>query len=342
MGKILPMVISIPEIMTIVEAIPPGPPENLSLSLRPTPKPQASEVLIKVTAAGINGADLREREGKYPVPESAPNIMGLEVSGTVVALGPECHRFKIGDEVCALLIGGGYAEYVVAPEGQCLSKPTGVSLVDSAGIPEVFCTAWSNVIRTCKLNRNETLLVHGGTSGLGHATIKLAKAFGAKVFATARTKEKCAAMKRFGADLAINYEEENIWDICREKTGGKGVDVIVDIIGGDYLPREVESLAFGGRLMILNLQGGAKASIDFSNVHSKHLTITGSRLRPRSISEKTAICRDLEQNVWPLFASGAIIPETFAVFPFAKASAAHSIMESSDHIGKILLIPNER
>ena len=329
----------VPTDMRVITANPPGGPEALSLSTRPVPVPGDEELLIRVCAAGVNGADLREREGKYPVPPGAPDLMGLEVSGEIVALGSACRRFGIGDKVCALLIGGGYAEYATAPEGQCMSVPPGVSLEDAAGLPEVFCTVWTNMMDRCGLKAGESLLVQGGTSGIGHAAIQLAKAHGAMVFATARTEEKCAAILRFGADHAINYREQDFVEICREYTQGRGVDVIIDIIAGDYLPREMELLAHGGRLMLINLRGGKRAEVDFGHVHAKHLTITGARLRPRSIAEKTAICRALEDKVWPLFENGTIAPETCAVFPFSRVAEAHRLMESSQHIGKILLSP---
>ena len=217
--------------------------------------------------------------------------------------------------------------------------PTGVSVLDAAGLPEVFCTVWTNMMDRCRLQVGETVLVQGGTSGIGFAAIKIAKAFGASVFATARTAAKCDAIRRFGADAAINYTVDDFHDVALELTNGRGVDVIIDIIGGDYLPREVALLAHGGRLMIINLRGGKIAEVDFGHVHSKHLTITGARLRPRSIAEKSAICRSLEANVWPLFEDRTIMPETYAVFPFSEAAAAHRLMESSEHIGKILLVP---
>lgn len=325
--------------MRVIQAIPFGPPENLRLSEMSVPQPKAHEVLIKVTAAGVNGADLRQREGKYPVPNGAPDIMGLEISGTIVELGADCSRFKTGDKVCSLLNGGGYAEYAVVPEGQCMPIPNKVSPIDAAGLPEVFCTVWTNLLDRGSLKKNDTVLIHGGTSGIGFAAIRLAKLKGARVFSTARTTKKCAAMKRFGVDRAINYSEENFWEVCHSETGGKGVDIIVDIIGGNYIPKEVELLAHGGRLLILNLQGGKRAEIDFSYVHGKHLTITGSRLRPRTIEEKAAICRQVEKEIWPLFGSGDIIPETHQVFPFSEAAEAHRIMEASSHIGKIILTP---
>ncbi|MEK9851202.1 MAG: NAD(P)H-quinone oxidoreductase [Candidatus Puniceispirillum sp.] len=329
----------IPDMMRIIGNVTPGGPDSLTVMQAPVPTPHDDAVLIKVHAAGVNGADLREREGKYPVPPGAPAIMGLEVSGEIVALGKGCTRFKIGDAVCALLIGGGYAEYAVAPEGQCMPIPDGVSMIDAGGLPEIFCTVWSNMMDRCALTAGESVLVQGGTSGIGYSAIKIAKAFGATVFATARTAEKCAAIRRFGADHAINYSEQDFAEFIDAKTNGRGVDVIIDIIGGAYLPKEVALLAHGGRLMIINLRGGKIAEVDFGHVHSKHLTITGARLRPRSIAEKSSICRSLESQIWPKFKDGSITPETYAVFPFTKAAEAHQVMESSQHIGKVILTP---
>lgn len=330
---------TMPDDMKVIIASPTGGPETLQLATRPLPQMKSEEVLIKVSAAGVNGADMKERQGKYPVPPGAPDIMGLEVSGEIVAVGRGCRRFAVGDHVCALLIGGGYAEYAVAPEGQCMPVPQNVSLIESAGIPEIFCTVWANMIDRCALQAGETVLIQGGTSGIGYAGIKLAKAFQANVFATARTEEKCAAMRRFGADHAINYHEQVFDDVCRAETDGRGVDVIVDIVGGDYLPKEVALLAHGGRLVIINLPAGKIAQVDFGHVHARHLTITGSRMRPRSIADKSKICRALEQRVWPLFETGEISTETCAVFPFSQAAEAHRLMESSTHIGKIILTP---
>lgn len=331
---------TLPSQMQVILADPPGGPEVMRLATRDVPRPGSGEVLIKVAAAGVNGADLREREGKYPVPPGAPDIMGLEASGVIAAVGPDCTRFHVGDEVCALLIGGGYGEYALAPEGQCMAIPQGVSLQDAAGLPEVFCTVWTNMMDRCALQPGESVLIQGGTSGIGHAAITIAKAHGATVFATARTAEKCEAIRRFGADVAINYQEQDFAEVCRAETDGRGVDVIIDIIGGDYLPKEVELLAHSGRLMIINLRGGKKAEVDFGHVHAKHLTITGARLRPRSIAEKSSICRSLEDHVWPWFSERKIAPETYAVFPFSRAAEAHELMESSRHIGKILLVPD--
>ena len=302
------------------------------------PQPAAGEVLIRVHAAGVNGADLREREGKYPVPPGAPDIMGLEVSGEIVAVGEGCSRFQSGDQVCALLIGGGYAEYALAPEGQCMMVPQTVSLTDAAGLPEVFCTVWTNMMDRCGLEGSESVLIQGGTSGIGHAAISLARACGATVFATARTEEKCAAMRRFGAHHPINYSHQDFAEVCRTETDGRGVDVIIDIIGGDYLPKEVELLAHGGRLMIINLRGGKVAEVDFGQVHAKHLTI-GARLRPRSIAENRR-----SAGLWKI-RSGLCLHRVRShlkparYFGSPKLPRHTELMESSQHIGKIILTP---
>ena len=248
------MPFDLPQDMTVILADPPGGPDSMRLASRPLPTPALNEVLIRAHAAGVNGADLREREGRYPLPPGAPDIMGLEVSGEIVAVGGGCSRFQLGDQVCALLIGGGYAEYALAPEGQCMAVPQGVSLTDAAGLPEVFCTVWTNMMDRCGLQAGESVLIQGGTSGIGHAAISLANAFGATVFSTARTDEKCDAMRRFGAHHPINYSHSDFAEVCRAETDGRGVDVIIDIIGGDYLPKEVKLLAHGGRLMIINLR----------------------------------------------------------------------------------------
>ena len=328
---------NIPEIMRAIVVSEPGGPDTLTVTTKPVPIMQPNEVLIRVYAAGVNGADIKERQGKYPLPPGTPDIMGLEVSGEIVGTGSHCKRFKKGDKVCALLIGGGYAEYAVAPEGQCMPVPENVDIIEAAGIPEVFCTVWANMIDRCALQTGESVLIQGGTSGIGYAGIKLAKAFGATVFATARTAKKCAAIIQFGADFAINYREQDFVELCNKETAGRGIDVIIDIVGGDYLPREVGLLAHEGRLVIINLPAGKTATVDFGLVHSKHLTITGSRMRPRSVREKENLCRALEKNVWPMFASSQMTTETYATFPFSKASDAHRLMESSEHIGKIII-----
>lgn len=329
----------VPDFMTAIEVSEPGGPEVLRPVDRPVPVPGDSEVLIKVAAAGLNGADLSQRKGTYPMPPGITDIPGLEASGTVIATGRKATRFAEGDAVCALLSGGGYADYAVAPEGQCMAVPPKTAVIDAGGLPEAFCTVYTNLIDRGALKSAETVLVQGGTSGIGCAAIQMAKAWGATVMATARTKEKCDAIIRFGADRAINYVTEDFVEVGREITEGRGVDVILDIVGGSYIPRELQLLAFEGRLVFINLRAGKVVEADFGLIHAKHLIVTGSRLRPRSTEEKGAICCQLEENIWPHFGTGAIKTETYRCFPLAEASEAHRLMESSEHIGKILLAP---
>lgn len=329
--------IAIPESMTAIEISTPGGPEVLRPAERPVPRPQRGEVLIKVAGAGLNGADLTQRQGRYPMPPGVTDIPGLEASGTVAALGEGVRHIKVGDQVCALLSGGGYAEYVTAPAPQCMPIPASVALADAGALPETFCTVWTNVFDRARLRAGETFLVQGGSSGIGYTAIQLAKAFGAKVLATARTAEKCRACERFGADRAINYAEADFLEVAKQFTGGRGVDVILDMVGGSYIPKELELLAHGGRLVFVNLKAGRIVEADFGLIHAKHLVITGSRLRPLSIEEKGAICAQLVEKVWPLFAGGQVKPEIYRRFPLREAAAAHRLMETSEHIGKILL-----
>ena len=273
------------------------------------------------------------------MPPGITDIPGLEASGTVVSTGRDVKRFGSGDAVCALLVGGGYAEYAVAPEVQCMAIPARVSLEEAGGLPETFCTVWTNLMDRGGLKAGETVLVQGGTSGIGCTAIQMARAWGAKVLATARTVEKCRAMERLGADRAINYTEEDFVEVGKSFTCERGVDVILDIVGGPYIPRELELLAFEGRLVFINLRAGKVVEADFGQIHARHLTVTGSRLRPRSVEHKGAICRQLEEKIWSHFANGTINPETYKRFPLAEAGNAHRLMESSDHIGKILLMP---
>ena len=331
------MTAAIPRTMTVIEIARPGGPEVLRPAERPVPSPAAGEVLIKVAGAGLNGADLTQRRGRYPMPPGVTDIPGLEASGTIAALGENVGGFKAGDQVCALLAGGGYAEYAVAPVPQCMPIPPGVALADAGALPETFCTVWTNVFERARLQAGETFLVQGGSSGIGYTAIELAKTFGARVLATARTAEKCKACERFGADRAINYMEEDFLEVGKAFTQGRGVDVILDMVGGAYIPKELELLAHGGRLVFVNLKAGRIVEADFGLIHAKHLVITGSRLRPLTIPEKGRICSSLAQKVWPLFASGQIRPEIYRRFPLREASAAHRLMESSEHIGKILL-----
>jgi NADPH2:quinone reductase len=315
----------------------PGGPDVLTPIDIPLPVPAAGEVLIKVAAAGINRPDLMQREGKYPPPAGASEIPGLEVSG-VVAAAPGSSRWKEGDEVCALVSGGGYAEYCVAPAGQCLPRPPAVQLNSAAGIPETFFTVWTNVFGRGHLRAGETFLVHGGASGIGTTAIQLARAFGARVFATAGSSEKCEACEELGAALAVNYRSEDFVQALMSATHGKGIDVILDMVGGEYFHRNLELLAQEGRLLQIAVLHGAKVELNLARLLRHRLTVTGSTLRARSVEEKTAIASALEKNVWPLLSDGKIRPVIHTTFPLTAAGDAHRFMEAGRHIGKILLI----
>ncbi len=294
-------------------------------------------MLVKVIAAGVNRPDIMQRLGKYPPPPGASDIPGLEISGEVVdATG--AGRWKVGDRVCALVAGGGYAEFCAAPSVQCLPIPSGMDLVHAAAVPETFFTVWTNVFQRGKLQPGETLVVHGGTSGIGTTAIQLAKVFGATVIATAGSDDKCAACVRLGAAVAINYKTTDFVAAIREATGSRGADVILDIVGGEYVSRNIESLAMNGRLVQIGLMGGSRAQVDFRAVLQKRLTLTGSTLRARTVEEKGALASELESQVWPLLASGAVRPVVHATFPLARAGDAHRMLESGDVIGKIVLI----
>lgn len=329
--------------MKVIEIGAFGAPDGLRLAERPMPEAGRGEVLIKVTASGVNRPDVLQRKGHYPPPPGASDIPGLEVAGTVVggdlALAT---GFGLGDRVCALLSGGGYAEYAVAPVGSCLPIPAGLSDVEAASLPETFFTVWTNVFDRARLGQGEggaaeTLLVQGGSSGIGVAAIQLASAFGFRVFATAGSPEKCAACEQLGAAKAINYRNEDFVEVVRALTADRGVDVILDMVAGDYLPREIKALADGGRIALLALLGGAKAEIDLGEVLKRRLTISGSTLRARSNGFKAGIAAQLRSQVWPLLASRRIRPIVHEVVPAAEAARAHALMESSAHIGKIVL-----
>jgi putative PIG3 family NAD(P)H quinone oxidoreductase len=317
-----------------------GGPEVLRPVERQSPEPGLNEVLVEVLAAGVNRPDLMQRQGKYPPPQGATDIPGLEISGTIVAAGPvlegEASRWAPGDLVCALVAGGGYAERVVAPSPQCLPVPAGVDPVIAAAIPETYFTVWTNVFQRGKLSTGESILVHGGTSGIGTTAIQLARAFGATVYATAGSAEKCAACETLGA-RAINYKSADFVEAIAELTSGRGVNMILDIIGGDYLERNLKALAMDGRLIQIGLQGGARTGIDLRTLMQRRLTLTGSTLRPRSVAEKAAIARDLEQHVWPLLSSGTVAPVIDRMLPLENAAEAHRLLESGDVVGKIVL-----
>jgi len=324
--------------MRVVEISTPGGPEVLRLGERPRPRPGPGEVLIEVAAAGVNRPDVMQRQGKYPPPPGASDIPGLEVAGKIVECGSGAGAFALGEHVCALVAGGGYSEFCVAPEAQCLAVPTGLTDVEAASLPETFFTVWSNVFDRAGLRPGESLLVQGGSSGIGVAAIQIAAALGSRVFATAGTQEKCAACERLGAQRAINYRTEDFVAVVKAQTAGRGVDVILDMIGGDYLMRQTAALAEDGRLVLINTMGGARTTINLLEVMVKRLTITGSTLRSRPVSVKAEIARRLRQHVWPLLEVGKVKPVIFRTFAFAQAAAAHALMERSEHIGKIVLV----
>jgi putative PIG3 family NAD(P)H quinone oxidoreductase len=314
-----------------------GGPEVLKLDSMPIPEPGPSEVLIRVATAGVNRPDVMQRKGLYPPPLGATDVPGLEVSGTVVSAGENVTEPVVGDEVCALVVSGGYAEYCLAAASLCLPIPRKISLGDAAGIPETFFTVWTNVFERGQLKSGESILVHGGSSGIGTTTIQLGKAFGATVYTTVGTKEKCAFCEKLGADATFNYREQDFSEEIKNLTDGKGVDVILDMVGGPYFPKNIGLLAVEGRLVQIALMKGSKAEVDFLDLLLKRVTLTGSTLRPRSIEQKTEIAQALRKNVWPLLESGAVRPIIHQTFPLEQASEAHRLMESSTHIGKILL-----
>ncbi len=325
-----------PETMNVIEITGPGGPEVLVPATRPIPAPGAAEILIKVAAAGVNRPDVMQREGKYPPPPGASDIPGLEISGTVAGFGDAVEGWSLGDEICALVAGGGYAEFCVAPAPQCLPAPKGLSLTEAAALPETFFTVWENLFNRGHLKPGETLLVHGGSSGIGTTAIQLARAIGARVLVTAGSAEKCRACEALGAERAINYREEDFVEIVAQVTGG-GADVILDMIGGDYVMRNLNALATDGRLVQIAVQHGTKAEIAVHVIMTKRLILTGSTLRPRPVADKAAIAEALLENVWPLIEAGKVKPVMHAVFPLEKAGDAHALMDSGVHIGKIAL-----
>ncbi|WP_313703161.1 NAD(P)H-quinone oxidoreductase [Massilia sp.] len=323
--------------MRAIEITQPGKPEVLRPCERPLPELKAGEVLIRVHAAGINRPDVLQRMGHYPVPPGASDLPGLEVAGEIVDGELGDSGFKKGDMVCALVQGGGYAEYCAAPLAQCLPVPAGLSAVEAASLPETFFTVWTNVFDRAGLSDGETLLVQGGTSGIGVTAIQLATARGHRVFATAGNDEKCRACEELGAERGINYRTEDFVAVVKELTAGKGVDVVLDMVAGDYVAREIDCLADDGRIALIALLGGAKANVDLGQVLRRRLSISGSTLRPRPVAFKGAIAQKLREQVWPLFAQGKIKPVIYKTFPLEQAAEAHALMESSTHVGKIVL-----
>lgn len=323
--------------MTAISIREPGGPEVLVPERIAMPQAGTGQVLVKVAAAGVNRPDVLQRLGGYAPPPGAPATPGLEVAGEIVAVGEAVRRYQVGDQVCALVPGGGYAEYCVAHEDNALPVPAGLSLTEAAGLPETYFTVWTNVFQRGALKAGETLLVHGGSSGIGSTAIMLAKAFGARVIATAGNDEKCAACRDLGADVAINYRTQDFVEVM--KTASLEANVILDMVGGDYVGRNLKVAAQHGRIVQIATQKGAKAEVDLLAIMVKRLVLTGSTLRPRSVAEKAEIARDLEAKVWPLLAQGRCRPVIHARFALAEAAKAHALMESSAHIGKIILIP---
>jgi NADPH2:quinone reductase len=321
---------ALPENMQAIEIAQPGPPDVLQPVTRPMPEPASGEVLIQVSAAGVNRPDVMQRTGMYPPPPGASDIPGLEVSGTVVKLGSGTSRWKTGDRVCALVAGGGYAEYVTAPWQQCLPIPGSLSMSEAAALPETFFTVWSNVFERGALSNGETLLVQGGSSGIGVT-------FGNRVLVTAGSDDKCRACEQLGAERAINYKSEDFVEVVNEITAGRGVDVILDMVAGDYVPRELQCLADDGRLVIIAFLGGTKTQLNMTDILRRRLTITGSTLRPRPVEFKARLANALEEKVWPLIAAGKVRPVIHSRYPLQDAREAHRVMESGSHIGKLIL-----
>jgi NADPH2:quinone reductase len=327
--------------MKYVNMVAPGGPEVLHSSECDKPVPRGGEVLIKVAAAGVNRPDVFQRLGAYPPPPGASPILGLEVAGKVTALGTGCHLWGKGDKVCALTNGGGYAEFVTVSETQCLAIPKGLSMVEAAALPETCFTVWSNVFDRAGLQAGESFLVHGGSGGIGTTAIQMARGLHARVFATTGGEEKRKLCQKLGAEIVVNHQEQDFVEVLLAATNGKGVDVILDMVGGDYIARNIQVAAMEGRIVNINYVRGSKVEIDFRPVMMKRLTLTGSTLRPQSTEAKAAIARSLQERVWPLIEAGQMKPHVAKVFPLAEAAAAHRFMESGSHVGKIILAVDE-
>ena len=328
---------SLPQEMVAVEIATPGGPEQLKPTTRPLPRPGAGEVLIRVAAAGVNRPDVMQRQGRYPPPPGASDLPGLEVAGDIAALGENVTGLAIGDPVTALLSGGGYAQYAIAAAPLCLPVPSGLSMVEAAAIPETFFTVWTNLFERGHCKAGDTVLIHGGTSGIGTTAIQLATAWGARVFATAGTHAKARACEELGAVRGIDYKTEDFVEVVNHATEGKGVDVILDMVAGPYVQRNLDAAAVEGRIVVIAVLGGARAEIKMHTIMAKRLTLTGSTLRPRTVAQKAQVADGVRRNVWPLLASRRVRPIIHATFPLAEAAAAHRLMESSSHIGKIVL-----
>jgi len=323
--------------MTVVEIAAPGGPEQLKIAKRPMPSPGDGEVLVKVAAAGVNRPDVMQRQGRYPPPPGASDLPGLEIAGEIAALGSKVSGLSVGDKVTALLPGGGYAAYAIAAAPLCLPVPGGISMVEAAAIPETFFTVWTNLFDRGRCKAGDTVLIHGGTSGIGTTAIQLAAAWGARVFATAGSDEKARACERLGAVRGINYRTEDFVEVMRAESAGKGVDVTLDMVAGSYVARNLDIAALEGRVVVISLLGGARAEINLGMILTKRLTLTGSTLRSRTVAQKAEVADAVRKNLWPLLAAGRVRPVIHATFPLAEASEAHRLMETSNHIGKIVL-----
>ena len=328
---------SVPLEMTVIEIAAPGGPEQLKPAQRPVPRPGDEEVLVRVAAAGVNRPDVMQRQGRYPPPPGASDLPGLEIAGEIVALGARVAGLSVGDKVAALLPGGGYAQYAVAAATLCLPVPSGISMVEAAAIPETFFTVWTNLFDRGRCKAGDTVLVHGGTSGIGTAAIQLAAAWGARVFATAGSEHKARACERLGAVRGINYRTEDFVEVMRAETQGKGVDITLDMVAGSYVARNLDIAALEGRVVVIYLLGGSRAEINMGLILTKRLTLTGSTLRSRTVAQKAVVADAVLKNVWPLLAAGRVRPVIHATFPLAEAGEAHRLMETSNHIGKIVL-----
>ena len=328
---------SVPLEMTVIEIAAPGGPEQLKPNKRPVPQPGDQEVLVRVAAAGVNRPDVMQRQGRYPPPPGASDLPGLEVAGEIAALGSNVSGLSVGDKVTALLAGGGYAEYAIAAAPLCLPVPGGISMVEAAAIPETFFTVWTNLFDRGRCKAGDTVLIHGGTSGIGTTAIQLAAAWGARVFATAGSDDKARACERLGAARGINYRTEDFVEVIRAATGGAGVDVTLDMVAGSYVARNLEIAALEGRVVMISLLGGSRAEVNLGLILTKRLTLTGSTLRSRTVAQKAHVAEAVRKNIWPLLAAGRVRPVIHATFPLAEAAAAHRLMETSNHIGKIVL-----
>ena len=328
---------ALPREMTVVEIAAPGGPEQLKTAVRPVPQPGEGEVLVRVEAAGVNRPDVMQRQGRYPPPPGASDLPGMEIAGEIVALGAKVSGLSVGDRITSLLPGGGYAAYAIAAAPLCMPIPTGLSMVEAAAIPETYLTVWTNLFERGGCKSGDIVLIHGGTSGIGTTAIQLAKAWGARVYATAGTEKKARACEALGAVRGIDYKTEDFVEVMRAETKGQGVDITLDMVAGSYVQRNLDIAAVEGRVVTISLLGGSRAEINMGMVLVKRLTLTGSTLRSRSIAQKAAVADAVRKNVWPLLAAGKVRPVIFATFPLAEASEAHRLMETSNHIGKIVL-----